>query len=231
MATNTSTAVSAGCSTFTCFPRLPLELRLLVWEAALSALPAPSTLWTYNMTLIGSPTPRPRPCRLGLSCKEAWQVVQRRCVRFKGPPGPRPVWCWADPNNTLVHLNDLAALDKFERGTALKLKHLLVTTCAPNIEDVLPLCQELCNSCPALETLAVECESWKFVQVPPDVGHARLLTYAGPELGTDEDHRRLRSRLAASVISSPRVHIITFSPPSEVLLWHPQWAIRTTDRR
>ena len=200
---------NADSNTFPCFPRLPLELRLLVWEEALSALSGPNTLWTYSMRFVVSPTKPPQPCRLGLSCKEAWQVVQRCCVRFQSSPTPHPVWSWADPNKTVIHLNKLAALDNFEPATAFKFKHLVVTTRAPNMGEVFPICQKLCSSCPALETLAVDWKPWNTVQAPPDICYARLLTYAGPELGTGEDHRGLRSRLAASVISPPRVHILT----------------------
>ena len=107
-------------------PLLPFELRLLIWEEALSALSAPTTLWAASMKFIGSKPPPP-PCRLGLSCKEAWLVVQRCCVRFQsGPPTPRPVWSWADPNKTVIHLNYLAALARFEPETALKFKHVVI---------------------------------------------------------------------------------------------------------
>ena len=202
-------ATAAEYSTFTGFPLLPFELRLLIWEEALSALSAPTTLWAASMKFVGSKPPSP-PCRLGLSCKEAWQVVQICCVRFQsGPPTPRPVWSWADPNKTVIHLNYLAALARFEPETALKFKHVVVLARVSKMGEIIPICEELCNNCPALDTLTIDWRNWSALLPWPSARYARLSTYAGPELGTGADHRTLRSRLAAFFTSSPRVHILT----------------------
>lgn len=168
-------------TTFTCFARLPAELRLLIWEDALSvrialavsvAPPlAPELALATNEDLglvldwIG-----PAPYPVGLSCNEARHVMEKSYVQLPAHAAaaaaaisastalPHPHWF--DPDKTIVHLGEWPGMGKvltrLGADAASRLKHVALVFHPRQLSDFSQVCGELKKHCPDMRTLVVE---------------------------------------------------------------------------
>jgi hypothetical protein len=155
---------------FTCFPNLPAELRLLIWEEALSV----RTVLAASRALIkdGSPDstqPRPlevtfvgpAPYLVGLSCREARRVMEKSYVQLASLRGGPSADHWVDLGKTVIFLGScehlLDVLSGFRADEVAQFKHLALNWhWASRIRGVERACREgLPGLCPALETLIV----------------------------------------------------------------------------
>lgn len=188
-----NTTRHAHLTTFTCFTRLPPEIRFIIWEEALSVwvtctlFPAPAEMANYNLLLnfLG-----PAPCLVGRSCKEAWQAMEKSCLQLTrcGPATPSADLPWIDPAKTVVCLGDdmqtAAALAGLCKATLSKLKHVVLVLNLFRFAKVHWLLKHLSSSCPALETLIIDqtyCDGPQGSSA--EACYVHVPTYTGPELG------------------------------------------------
>jgi hypothetical protein len=147
--------------TFTCFPSLPAELRLLIWEEALSV----RTVWAVSRAPDGLTTSflGPAPYLVGMSCNEARRVMEKTYIRPTGWQGDPVTTQWIDPDNTVVYLGDhteaAGTLDRLDAALVYLFKHVALDWYSFHFTqyiDLARVCQrQLPWRCPALETLIV----------------------------------------------------------------------------
>jgi hypothetical protein len=154
---------------FTCFGALPLELRLLVWEQALSvwtvwaavhSSAARSRLTTnrlpFTMTFRG-----PEPFLVGLSCKEAWRLLERLNVRLVLGLTGRPNnfhSAWVDLKKTIIYLGDdinaIAVLNSFGAEGTSGFEHVALSW--HQFDKLVRTCQRMAVLCPVLHTIIIQ---------------------------------------------------------------------------
>ncbi|KAF2657994.1 hypothetical protein K491DRAFT_776735 [Lophiostoma macrostomum CBS 122681] len=176
-------------NTFTCFNALPAELRLAIWEYALSEwvfwaattngpkerhLESPNSEPTH-MEFIGS-----TPYVAGISCREARRVLEQAysklCLK-PATPITGPGTYWLDFKRTVVYLgadtHAVTILDSFDTDTLSKLEHVGVSL----DRRLFSTCRKLEESCPNLQTLIVRRLEYSFrkrtnIYRPVDLGTA-----------------------------------------------------------
>jgi hypothetical protein len=179
--------------TFTCFASLPAEIRLLIWEEALSE----RTVWAVSCAPDGLTTSflGPAPYLVGLCCNEARRVMEKTYIRPTGWKGDPVTTHWIDPDNTVIYLGDHTeaanTLDRLDAALVYLFKHVALDWYSFHFThyiDLARVCQrQLPWRCPALETLIVgrvlPNGSLAFTRVPLglDVAacYARLPAYTG----------------------------------------------------
>ncbi|KAK3347155.1 hypothetical protein B0T25DRAFT_462267 [Lasiosphaeria hispida] len=161
-------------NSFTPFSRLPAELRVRIWQDALSAPSVFAMLrnrkyiqhcksiyhvlrnkrLAYTMAFA---TPAPYPA--GLSCMEARQLLEKSHIPLQDAYRPGPV-CWIDQENTVIFLGDcfdgIATLQRLNPRHFSQLKHMAMVwqRMQPGFvySRVFKLLAELC---PVLRTLII----------------------------------------------------------------------------
>ncbi|KAF2241342.1 hypothetical protein BU26DRAFT_176574 [Trematosphaeria pertusa] len=222
---------------FACFSALPPELRLLVWEHALSVW----TVWAaapnsaagshltanrlpFTMAFVG-----PVPYLAGLSCREARRLLERSYVKpVLGPRGTATIGdvYWVDLKKTVVYLgggfNAIAVLDSFSAGGLSKFEHVGLSWY--RFQRLARTCQRLAALCPGIRTviiqrseseIATNNSTYKPLSLETAAGFANIAEKSGPELGYEQlDTHHLRALLLDYFGDSPPMfHLL---PPGSV---------------
>lgn len=166
-----SCATIMSPAVFTCFGRLPAELRVMIWEEALSLrtvcavscepVVGDQTGETskYFLDFIG-----PVPYMAGISCGEAWHIMQRRYVPFTGPgwnpATARPTGVpWVDLDKTVFYLgasSDVpAVLGRFDAREVPRLEHVAMTWAWRSFGRLIKTCRDVATACPALRSIVI----------------------------------------------------------------------------
>ncbi len=214
-------------TTFTCFAHLPAELRLMIWEEALSARIALSVTLAPalapELALATDEDPGlfldwvgPAPYLVGLSCNEARRVMEKSFVQLPenavgaaaaafSPLATRPEPQWLDPDKTIVHIGEWPrtgiVLARLGVDAAAKLNHVTMVFHPLHLTDFYPACRELKQHCPGLKTLVVEWTTARGTDQQPRF-HPRyplIPVRTGRELGSGlVDYDLLRMILSTS---------------------------------
>ncbi|KAH0429954.1 hypothetical protein CcaCcLH18_08099 [Colletotrichum camelliae] len=196
-------------TTFTCFPKLPPELREMIWIEALTASPS---VWYANKNCFDGYDEKegkarypfftrisesPPECRTGFTNRESWSVLHKVYDRSHCVPERPPLSgvYWADFSKTLFHLAEgeagIYTLIPLERQFLEKIEHVALQWSMENYMD--EVCEELAKHCPRLKTIVVQKIDWRRQIWPEcindpllDPGSAAfcewLLGYEGPEI-------------------------------------------------
>lgn len=159
------------------FGSLPPELRIQIWEDALSVptIWAPvfdddpySDLWPYphpkSMKFIG-----PAPYLVGLACRESRWLLERLFMKVSlespGPSAPLGAY-WVRLDRTVIHFGEaieaLAALHCFDRNLVSGIQHITLqytTTSRQRYYALKSVCLRLAASCPDLRTIIIHLDS------------------------------------------------------------------------
>ncbi|KAK4147162.1 uncharacterized protein C8A04DRAFT_24958 [Dichotomopilus funicola] len=207
--------VTEATEAFPRFRELPPELRIMIWEQAITS----PTVWSIQLDplpLDGPPNPNP-PC-LG--------------SKFIGPIGHGAntdrLLAWICPATTVVFLGACSpAIDRlrnFHAEDAAKFLHVALDWYFPAFNDLTSLfdvCAELAPTCKALETLIVgrvdASSATTQEPLPPSMAalYARLSQDPGPitdiEKIQDDDYREALLRLFP--VPSPKLHVVGYRGP------------------
>ncbi|KAK3905295.1 hypothetical protein C8A05DRAFT_30877 [Staphylotrichum tortipilum] len=224
-------------TTFTCFAHLPAELRLLIWEAALSvritlsvsvapALAPELALATDEDPGLVLNWISPAPYVVGLSCNEARHVMEKSYVRLPAnaaaaaaplsPYTARPPPHWLEPDKTIVHIGEWpragTVLALLGADAASSLKHVALIFHPLHLSDFYQVCSDLKKHCPGLRTLVVEWTTARGGAEQPclDARYPLIPLRKGREMGsTLLDHSLLRIILATQFPERPVFHMLS----------------------
>lgn len=212
---------------FTCFKKLPPELRFRIWKMALSEpcvcqafgdIEAFGLRPALSMKRIGS-----EPHNAALSCREAWYIMRKSYGRLScsATGGGFSI----DFNNTVVYLGDdlniMTVAHGFNDFEISRLKHVALTW--THYSALIRACAQLAYSFSNLQTVIFQHRR------PPTsslelAGHdlslkraeriASLLTYTGPEIGEGRvDTDLVRTQMLKKFRSwTPRIHLLAPDP-------------------
>ena len=229
-------------------PALPAELRLHIWQNALSVW----SVWAavrscgshaadcdlsanrplFIMTNVG-----PAPHLVGLFSCEAWRLLKRSFKPFGGPRGVAESAgaCWVDMGRTTVYLGDCSdatlVLDSFAADEVSEFKHVALTLryFSYQFSILARACQRLANMCPALRTIIVQLDETEpatdgSLFPPMDLEtaacFAKILEYTGPELG----YKKLGMPYFRALLleyfgdTPPRLHLLSTDSPTRPFL-------------
>lgn len=227
-------------ATATSFPRfsaLPPELRLQIWEAALSAPAVWIAGWgeaTESSSAADSATSASRrslamtpvgaaPYLAGLASRESRRVMERmfsRPIRGRDGSATNGAPYWMGLDTTLIYLGVTAAaasglvLEFFDMGELSGFKHVGLPY--DHFGSVARTCQRLAALCPGLQTLVVRPISPTKHQQPPSLetaaDDAAIARHTGPEPECGEiDVLYLRTLLLEYFGDSPpQLHVLSF---------------------
>ena len=145
---------------FTVFSSLPVELRVKIWDEALSV----RAFWAVvpqralghdlkkssKLVCIG-----PAPCLVGATCKEAREIMKSVFGPIRGSNGRV---LWADLTRTVIHLGNsadvYASVKLFHEEDLQKFKHVALAW--KDFDTLVVLCRRLTRWCGNLETLIAD---------------------------------------------------------------------------
>ncbi|KAE9573159.1 hypothetical protein CGCF415_v012894 [Colletotrichum fructicola] len=164
-------------TTFTCFSKLPPELREMIWIEALTASPCvwyakKNCFYGYEEDEAKARDPfftriseSPPECRAGFTNRESWSLLHKvydrgHCIA-EHPPLSGVYW--ADFGKTLFHLDSwetgIFTLMALEESFLERIEHVgLEWRMRPQMGEV---CQFLAAHCPRLKTITLQKRDWK----------------------------------------------------------------------
>lgn len=229
--------MSYPCS-FILFPDLPLELRLIIWEYALSgwtvlasgnrcaaSQEAEATHAQTTIIPVG-----PAPYLAGLACMESRRLLKQSYVKLSFHHGRE---CnlsgvyWVNMNRTILCLDvsppPVDLLRMFDAEALLTLQNVVLRWNIGWIGPVARACQLLATLSPALQTIVIQTaevtkertildKSWfgQSLSVATAAYYSTIPDYKGPELAfSGLDCAYLRAHvLGGSIYTVPKVHIL-----------------------
>lgn len=226
-------------SSFPRFPDLPLELRLMIWEYALTGGSVFAAGCHYAISQDQQETRAhcsqtalvsvgPVPNLAGFACVESRRLLERFCTKL-GFRHRRecnlPGVYWINMDRMVLYLDvyppPLDVLRVFDAEVLSKLQHICFrwdrnSTC---IAPITRACQLLAVSSPALRTIIIQLAPKAEICIAQPVSlttaayYSTIPDYEGPELGVQElDCMYVRAYLLVYFVgSAPKLHII---PPA-----------------
>ncbi|KAI9841437.1 MAG: hypothetical protein M1837_000713 [Sclerophora amabilis] len=224
----------SATDSFIYFHALPPELRLHIWQQALSARSVWAAVGSYNarrdpsasrlpfdMSFVG-----PAPYLAGLSCREARRLLEQSYVQpirgpFSGLARGAGSYYWVDLNTTIVYLGDSSdarpVLNSFGTDELSKFKHVALPWY--QFAGLARTCQRLATLCPALSTIIIQRSATEWTTNPPlrqplsleeAAYYVTIPENTEPELGNGKlDVPHLRSLLLEYFGDSPpRIHVL-----------------------
>lgn len=224
----------SAADTFIYFQALPLELRLQIWEEALSAW----TVWAavpcyvgvehclklrglrFRMVLTG-----PAPFLIAGTCKEARRLLEQCYIK----PIRAPSDCsatstgayWVNLETTVVHLGNaseaLYVLPSFGKDDLSRFKHVAVWW--DHFESLSMTCYRLATQCPVLRTVIIQyvgkegvynCSSHECLSLGAATYYATTPEFCGSGYGFEKlDVPRVLSALRRYFSDPPpRLHLV-----------------------
>ncbi|KAH7324292.1 hypothetical protein B0I35DRAFT_475549 [Stachybotrys elegans] len=154
------------------FDKLPAEIRVLIWQHALSSW----TVWSVEAgvgNFFRSPTRvltrkplamefnGPNPHAVGFACTEAFGVMSDLVgepTTVDGDPATGTRAYWVDMERTVINLSDsfgmIAAMDELHRADISRFKHVVIHWHRDH--SLRRACGQLANMCPKLETVIAQ---------------------------------------------------------------------------